>query len=115
MRCARAGDALLVSPILRRGAVSTKAYFPQGLWYSLYDHSLVNATAGGRNATVTVCTSLSRCLTSSWQSCCASCLLARGEQGFASMVHTAKLQHSCCYLWVGTMQVLTHTRHVYNL
>ena len=75
----------------------------------------VNATAGGRNATVTVCTSLSRCLTSSWQSCCASCLLARGEQGFASMVHTAKLQHSCCYLWVGTMQVLTHTRHVYNL
>ena len=54
MAHASTGDALLISPILRRGATATKAYFPAGLWYSLYDHSVVNATAGGRNVTVTV-------------------------------------------------------------
>ncbi len=51
---ANVGDALLVSPILRRGETSTQAYFPAGLWYSLYDYSLVNTTAGGQNVTVEV-------------------------------------------------------------
>lgn len=54
MDACSAGDALLISPILRRGANSTQAYFPPGLWYSLYDDSVVNTTSGGRNVTVRV-------------------------------------------------------------
>ncbi|KAK9915638.1 hypothetical protein WJX75_001864 [Coccomyxa subellipsoidea] len=46
------GDALLITPVLRRGANSTKGYFPPGVWYNLYNHSAINTTSGGQNVTV---------------------------------------------------------------
>ena len=49
--------------MLQQGASSTVAYFGQGLWYNLYDHSTVDATSGGRNQTVYVRSlSLQHCL-----------------------------------------------------
>eukprot|EP00884_Botryococcus_braunii_P022777 jgi/Botrbrau1/9183/Bobra.0236s0014.1 len=48
------GDALLVSPVLRRGANTTDAYFPGGtVWYSFYDGAPIDATSGGTTVTVT--------------------------------------------------------------
>ncbi|CAL8465297.1 g4832 [Coccomyxa elongata] len=48
------GDALLISPMLRRCANSTKGYFPAGVWYNLYNYSAIDTTAGGQNVTVEV-------------------------------------------------------------
>jgi hypothetical protein len=49
------GDALLVSPVLRRGANTTDAYFPGGtVWYSFYDGTPIDATSGGTTVTLTV-------------------------------------------------------------
>jgi hypothetical protein len=48
------GDALHITPIVRRGATSTLAYFPPGLWYNLYNHTVIDTTDGGKNITVEV-------------------------------------------------------------
>ena len=41
------GNALMVAPVLEQGAAAVSAYFPQGTWYSLYDHALLDASSGG--------------------------------------------------------------------
>eukprot|EP00884_Botryococcus_braunii_P003098 jgi/Botrbrau1/1278/Bobra.0163s0061.1 len=47
------GDAMLVSPVLHRGANSTDAYFPGGtVWYSLYDGAPIDASSGGKVVTL---------------------------------------------------------------
>eukprot|EP00884_Botryococcus_braunii_P005570 jgi/Botrbrau1/15013/Bobra.0018s0111.1 len=46
------GSDILVSPVLYEGASSVVAYFPQAVWYSIWDKSVVDATAGGRNITL---------------------------------------------------------------
>lgn len=47
------GDGLLVSPVLRGGRDGTDAYFPAGTWYSLYDGSVIDNSAGaGRTVTL---------------------------------------------------------------
>jgi alpha-glucosidase (family GH31 glycosyl hydrolase) len=43
-----------VAPVLQQGTNSSSAYFPQGRWYSLYNHSLVDASSGGMTQTVQV-------------------------------------------------------------
>ena len=48
------GNALMVAPVLEQGATALSAYFPQGTWYSLYDHSLVDASSGGAFHSVAV-------------------------------------------------------------
>ena len=48
------GNALMVAPVLEQGATAVSAYFPQGTWNSLYDHSLVDASAGGAFHSVAV-------------------------------------------------------------
>lgn len=48
------GDAIMVAPILDKGMVSSEAYFPPGVWYDLYNHTAVDASAGGLNHTVEV-------------------------------------------------------------
>lgn len=48
------GDALLVTPVLDEGATSVTAYFPKGLWYSLYDYTAVDASAGALSTSLTV-------------------------------------------------------------
>lgn len=50
-----AGDALMIAPIVHQGMTSTEAYFPAGMWYSLYDYTAVDASNGSRNVTVQVC------------------------------------------------------------
>ena len=34
-------NTILFSPVLKQGATSTRAYFPSGVWYSLFDESTV--------------------------------------------------------------------------
>ncbi|KAK9814514.1 hypothetical protein WJX72_007179 [[Myrmecia] bisecta] len=46
------GDSLLISPCLHQGATTVDAYFPSGLWYSVWDHRPVDARAGGVNVTL---------------------------------------------------------------
>ena len=48
------GDALLISPVLDEGATAVTAYFPKGLWFSLYDYAAVDASAGGVSVPVAV-------------------------------------------------------------
>ena len=40
-------DALLFTPVLEAGATSVTGYFPQGVWYSLTDDSVIDASAIG--------------------------------------------------------------------
>ena len=49
------GDALLVAPILSQGTSTLSAYFPQGVWYNLYNYSAIDTSSGGQNITVQVC------------------------------------------------------------
>ena len=46
------GDALLVAPILSQGTSTLSAYFPQGVWYNLYNFSAIDTSSGGQNITV---------------------------------------------------------------
>ncbi|CAL8465181.1 g4716 [Coccomyxa elongata] len=46
------GDAIMVAPILDQGVVSSSAYLPSGVWYDLYNHTAIDASAGGLNTTV---------------------------------------------------------------
>lgn len=66
------GDALLVAPILSQGTSTLSAYFPQGVWYNLYNYSATDTSSGGQNITVQAhqphCTVLSPLL------CCLSLL-----------------------------------------
>ena len=48
------GDAIMVAPILDEGVVSSSAYLPPGVWYDLYNHTAIDASAGGLNTTVQV-------------------------------------------------------------
>ena len=42
------GSAVLISPVVDAGAVSVIAYFPKGLWYSLFDRKFsLDASSGG--------------------------------------------------------------------
>ncbi|KAK9841177.1 hypothetical protein WJX74_001449 [Apatococcus lobatus] len=43
------GDSILISPVLHEGVENVKAYFPQGKWYSAFDHSEVDASGGGQH------------------------------------------------------------------
>ena len=45
---------LQVAPVLQQGASSTIAYFGRGLWYNLYDYSIIDATSSGKTQTVNV-------------------------------------------------------------
>ncbi|KAK9835343.1 hypothetical protein WJX81_003869 [Elliptochloris bilobata] len=47
------GNALMVAPVLDQGATAVRAYFPRGTWYSLYDRSTIDASAGGVTSSVT--------------------------------------------------------------
>lgn len=49
------GDAIMVAPILDQGVVSSSAYLPPGVWYDLYNHTAIDASAAGLNITVQVC------------------------------------------------------------
>lgn len=49
-----AGDALLISPIVHKGANSTETYFPAGIWYNLYNYSTIDTSSGAKNITVQV-------------------------------------------------------------
>ncbi len=49
-----AGDALLISPIVHKGANATETYFPAGTWYNMYNYSTVDASSGPKNVTVQV-------------------------------------------------------------
>lgn len=41
------GDTLLVTPVLEEGASKVEGYFPQGVWYSVWDrHDAVDARCG---------------------------------------------------------------------
>lgn len=46
------GDALLISPVLNDTEDTVNAYFPDGEWLNLYDHSLLTDTAGYHVLTV---------------------------------------------------------------
>ncbi len=48
------GDALLVAPILSQGTSSLSAYFPQGVWYNLYNYTAIDTSSSGQNMTVQV-------------------------------------------------------------
>jgi len=48
------GDALLVAPILSQGISSLSAYFPQGVWYNLYNYTAIDTSSSGQNMTVQV-------------------------------------------------------------
>jgi alpha-D-xyloside xylohydrolase len=39
---------LLFTPVLTEGALSVRGYFPQSLWYSLLDDSMIDASDGGK-------------------------------------------------------------------
>ncbi|KAK9816809.1 hypothetical protein WJX72_005317 [[Myrmecia] bisecta] len=47
------GDGVLVSPVLYENATNVTAYFPQGVWYDLFNtSSRIDATSGGMNVTL---------------------------------------------------------------
>lgn len=48
------GDGLLVAPCLQENGTSVDIYFPQGLWYSLYDYSVTDASTAPTNTTLEV-------------------------------------------------------------
>jgi alpha-glucosidase (family GH31 glycosyl hydrolase) len=41
-------DGLLFTPVLDGGVTSVTGYFPQGVWYSITDDSVIDASAGGK-------------------------------------------------------------------
>lgn len=51
------GASMLFTPVLQEGAVSVRGYFPQGIWYSMFDNSAIDHTGGG-GAFVTLDTAL---------------------------------------------------------
>ena len=54
LRIFYAGDALLVSPVLYRGVNVTETYFPIGMWYNMYNHSIIDATSSPRTVMLEV-------------------------------------------------------------
>ena len=48
------GDALMVSPIMDPSTSTRSAYFPAGMWYSLYDGTPIDTTNGGKTVTLQV-------------------------------------------------------------
>lgn len=45
-------DGILFTPVVKQGAMSVEGYFPTGLWYSLFDESLIDSTSGGQFITL---------------------------------------------------------------
>jgi len=43
------GDGLLISPVLDQGVTQVTAYFPSGIWYNLFDDSIISCTSGCTN------------------------------------------------------------------
>lgn len=37
-----------------QGITTLSAYFPQGVWYNLYNYSTIDTSSGGQNITVEV-------------------------------------------------------------
>ena len=48
------GDALLVAPVLSQGTSFVSAYFPQGVWYSLYNYSMIDTSSAAQNVSLPV-------------------------------------------------------------
>lgn len=42
------GEGVLFTPVLTQGADSVTGYFPSDIWYSLFDHSVIDCSASGR-------------------------------------------------------------------
>ncbi|KAG6613292.1 family 31 glycoside hydrolase [Phytophthora cinnamomi] len=38
------GDALLVTPVVHKGATTVTGYFPRGIWYNIFDYSQVRTS-----------------------------------------------------------------------
>lgn len=51
------GEGVLVSPVMQENATGLNAYFPQGLWYSLFDYSRIDASSGAVGGYASVCRS----------------------------------------------------------
>ena len=49
------GDALLVAPVLSQGTSFVSAYFPQGVWYNLYNYSMIDTSSAAQNVSLLVC------------------------------------------------------------
>ncbi|KAK9790964.1 hypothetical protein WJX73_005820 [Symbiochloris irregularis] len=48
------GDGLMVAPCLQENGTSVEAYFPQGMWYSLYDGTATDASTRPQNVSLEV-------------------------------------------------------------
>lgn len=48
------GDGLLVAPCLQENGTSVDVYFPQGMWYSLYDGTATDASTRPLNQSLEV-------------------------------------------------------------
>mmetsp|Transcript_12012 Transcript_12012/g.26740 ORF Transcript_12012/g.26740 Transcript_12012/m.26740 type:complete len:320 (+) Transcript_12012:202-1161(+) len=40
-------DSVLFTPVLEQGATAVEGFFPEGLWYSLFDQTVIDSTDGG--------------------------------------------------------------------
>ena len=49
------GDALLVAPVLSQGTSFVSAYFPQGVWYNLYNYTMIDTSRAAQNVSLLVC------------------------------------------------------------
>ena len=102
------GNALMVAPVLEQGAASVSAYFPQGTWYSLYDHALVDASSGGAYRPVTVrCLSglgLCHVLMMAGLRCCSS----RAGAAARAVPKSAAMRTVCVLMLIHWMQPRWH-------
>ncbi|KAE9337820.1 hypothetical protein PR003_g11819, partial [Phytophthora rubi] len=48
------GDALLVTPVVYKGATTVTGYFPRGIWYNIFDYSQIRTSGVYLTTTVTI-------------------------------------------------------------